>query len=323
MKLDRTEFDAEISVSTYRVDDALYTVATIRDITDRKLAEHTLLRMQSNLAALIESTDDLVCSVDADIRLMTFNRAVVRALHEAHGTEPRVGAGFNDLFPPQIAPIWSAMFERALTEGAYRKEFKTIKGDNILELSFNPIVIDGRTIGASLFGKDITDRKRTEQELRDSEKKLRAVFESALDAVGVSRKGIIVFVNPAYIKLFGYRDAEQVVGCPIADSMAICDRERVVQRAMARSAGEQVADFFEARCVRLDGTEFDAEFGVSTYESDGALYSVATIPISPLANAPNKNCERANIGFGQSLKARRMQLVSPSVVDMFCEPRFA
>ena len=61
------------------------------------------------------------------------------------------------------------------------------------------------------------------------------------------------------------------------DSIAPSYHQQLIQYVQRRSAGEQVPKFYEARGMKVDGTEFDAEFNVSTYELHGEIYSVAVI----------------------------------------------
>jgi PAS domain-containing protein len=66
--------------------------------------------------------------------------------------------------PPARAAVWPPLFERVLSQGPFRIELP-FAGGLTREMAFNLIVVDGETTGISIFGKDITDRKRTELEL--------------------------------------------------------------------------------------------------------------------------------------------------------------
>jgi PAS domain S-box-containing protein len=120
-------------------------------------------------------------------------------------------------------------------------------------------------------------RAQTLVALHESEGRLRAMFEGSRDAIGVGKKGIHVFCNPAYLKLFGFRDNEQIVGSAIIDSIAPSHREEVSKNIRLRSAGKPAPSFYVSRCIKQDGTEFDAEFSVSTYNLNGETYSLAQI----------------------------------------------
>src|ERR1035437_252732 len=122
---------------------------------------------EANLSALIESTEDLIWSVDLDYRLITFNRALRQHIETIFGVQPAVGMRPKDFVPPERAGLLPPFYERVLAEGSFRVEFPLADG-RILELAFNPIIVDGETTGVSVFGKDITERKLSKTQLCES-----------------------------------------------------------------------------------------------------------------------------------------------------------
>ncbi len=120
----------------------------------------------ANLSALIESTEDLIWSIDLNYGILTFNSALQRHVERHFGEQVAVGKRPEDLLPPERAAIWPPLFERALTRGPFRAEIP-FPNDRILEMSFNPIVVHGKLAGLSMFGKDVTERNRAEREQRE------------------------------------------------------------------------------------------------------------------------------------------------------------
>ncbi|MBI5493706.1 MAG: PAS domain S-box protein [Deltaproteobacteria bacterium] len=106
---------------------------------------------------------------------------------------------------------------------------------------------------------------------------MRALFETAHDAIGVSVAGTHVMVNAAYLRLFGYERAEEVLGRPILDLIAPAARVEILERVKARLVGKSLGDRYETRGLRRDGTEFDMEVQVSPYELDGVVHTLVTL----------------------------------------------
>jgi PAS domain S-box-containing protein len=146
-------------------------VGIAQDITARKRAEEALHNAQANLSALIESTEDLIWSVDLKLRLVTFNNAFRAYIAGNYGVRAEFGMGPEDLLPRERSVIWPSLFQRALSKGPFRMEHSLPHG-RTLEISFNPILQDGETTGISVFGKDITERKRVEDNLLESNRRL-------------------------------------------------------------------------------------------------------------------------------------------------------
>ena len=160
-------------------------VCVLQDITERKRAEEQILKgraelenSRANIAALFESVTDMIWSVDRQYRLLTFNTALAENFRKNYGTEAFVGAAPEDLLPPDRAAKWPLLYERVFAEGAFSQEYSLLDG-RILEIALNPMRRDGEPVGVSVFGKDITERKRAEQNLRASEERLRLAQEVA------------------------------------------------------------------------------------------------------------------------------------------------
>ena len=159
---------------------------------------------QANLIALIESAEDLIWSVDFEYRLLSFNQSFRRYFELNYGAKASVEMRPQDLLPPERAALWPPLYERALKEGPFRGEY-SLADDRILELSLNPIIVDGKATGVSVFGKDISERKRSEQALRNSEEMFRQFAEniSAVIYMVPVTANETHYVSPAYEKIWG------------------------------------------------------------------------------------------------------------------------
>jgi PAS domain S-box-containing protein len=172
---------------------------------------------EANLAALIESTEDLIWSVDLNYRVLTFNRALQDNIQRNYGVRIAVGMLPEDLLPPARAALWRPLCDRAVSEGTFRMEYPLADG-RTLELALNRIVQDGETTGISVFGKDITERKTAEAALRVAEEKYRGIFEGALEGFyRATFEGATLVANPAMAGMLGYGSAQEVVST-ITDS---------------------------------------------------------------------------------------------------------
>jgi PAS domain S-box-containing protein len=193
-----------VTVNLLKRDGKVFGISAFgKDITERKQAESTLQNVQAKLTALLESTDDLIWSVDLEHRLLTFNKALERNIEQSYGIRAALGMGPKDLLTPARATWWPQAYERALSEGPYRVEYPLLDG-RTLELSFNPIVEDNRKTGVAVFGKDITERVRAAKALQESEEAFRVLAESVPQMVWMcTPDGLNVYFNQRWVDYTG------------------------------------------------------------------------------------------------------------------------
>ncbi len=212
------------------------------------------IQAEANLAALIESTEDLIWSVGPGYRLLTFNRALREHIERNFGGPVAAGMRLEELLPPARAALWPSLFDRALAGERFRSEFSLSDG-RILDLSFNPIVIDGEIAGASVFGKDITERKKAESAFREAEKKYRDILDGALEGMfQTSVEGRSLTANPAMAKMLGYDSPEELVSCAsdVAQQVWADPNDRAGYLRQLEVTGAVMG--LECRFKRKDGT---------------------------------------------------------------------
>src|SRR5208283_5519709 len=90
-----------------------------------------------HLAALLESTQDLIWSVDLNFRLVTFNKATSEALARDYGAKIAVGTTPRDQLPSEKRAVFLPFYEKALHEGPCSTEYRLADGRYLL-MTFNP-----------------------------------------------------------------------------------------------------------------------------------------------------------------------------------------
>jgi PAS domain S-box-containing protein len=127
------------------------------------------------------------------------------------------------------------------------------------------------------FIRDITARKEMEDALWESETKLRAIFDNSRDAIAVGKNGTHVFVNPAFVSLFGYETAAEVIGTPAIHLLAPESRGLVMESIRKRAAGEPLPSIHEMTALRKDGATFLVEATISPYRLRGEEFTLAIL----------------------------------------------
>ncbi|MBE9093876.1 PAS domain S-box protein [Tychonema sp. LEGE 07203] len=157
------------------------TVGVSRDMTERKLAEEALKASETKYRSLVETSQDMIWSVDATGRYTFVNPAV----KYIYGYEPEemLGRPFSDFVTPEQSEKDLAVFARLLAgESVFQHESTQIgKDGSIKHLMFNAIALHdatGNVLGTTGTATDITDRKRAEAALQHANAELERRVEA-------------------------------------------------------------------------------------------------------------------------------------------------
>ena len=135
-----------------------------------------------------------------------------------------------------------------------------------------PVVKDGKVVQVRGILQDITERKRTERSLEESQARMAAIVKTAVDAIiTIDDQGIVRSFNPAAEKIFGY-SGEEIVGKNVSLLMPSPHREEHAQHlARFKSTGESrvLGVDREILALRKDGSCFPIEIGVSAIHIHG------------------------------------------------------
>jgi diguanylate cyclase (GGDEF)-like protein/PAS domain S-box-containing protein len=120
----------------------------------------------------------------------------------------------------------------------------------------------------SLFSRRMA--RRNERALRESEKRSHSLLESSRDAVAYMHEGMHIYVNSAYLHLFGFDEAEDIDGLPFLDMIAVEDHGKF--KAVFRKFSEQQdakPQTISVQCVKSDGQAFRASIEFSHARVEG------------------------------------------------------
>lgn len=184
-----------------------YFITVVEEITTRREAEEARAR----LAAIVQSSEDAIVSKDLNGIITTWN---IGAQHIfGYSSEEAVGQSITIIIPPELREQETRILAR-LRAGERIEHFETIRmtklGERInVSLTISPMRDSrGRIIGASKIARDITESKKVEAALRDSQTKLALALESSRTAMfewDISEKRGAW--NPQLANLYGFNPA--------------------------------------------------------------------------------------------------------------------
>ena len=203
----------------------------IRDITERVQTELASRAMQQQLFNIIEFLPDATFVIDQDKRIIAWNRAC--EIMTGVKKEAMLGQGdfaYAEPFFGERRPILIDLLDLPSPEVEAGYKYVKRAGNTIYAESFIPRLRggqgahlwgvaaplfdqEGRRCGAIEVVRDVTEQKRIEQALRESELKHRTLFETANDAIMLMRNDRFIDCNARTLTMFGCR-REQIVGAP-------------------------------------------------------------------------------------------------------------
>jgi diguanylate cyclase (GGDEF)-like protein/PAS domain S-box-containing protein len=180
--------------------------AAIAGELELRLAARTAQSGQLALAALFDNTTDAIWSIDRALRLTAFNKTVRDRFEHLVGRSPRIGMRFDEVLDPAVRDYWRGLYARALAGEQFSVDQRYSMGGVLRDflISFSPIRTAGRIVGATVFGKDITEHAKTENALREQTEVLQAILEHMGDGVVVGdTDGRTILVNAAAERIVG------------------------------------------------------------------------------------------------------------------------
>ncbi|KAF5434670.1 PAS domain-containing protein, partial [Candidatus Methanophagaceae archaeon] len=248
-------------------------VSVYNDITERKQLEAELLVKNEVFEASITAN-----STSDNEGILTYVNNAFFKIWGYENKEEEVGKPISDFFKfeDEAMNIITALNETGVWVGEYtglRKDKTTFAAYGL-----GTIIKDasGDTIGYQSAVQDISDRKRMEETLRESEEKYSSVVENSMDGIVVLQKGIIKFLNQAILDLTGY-NPEELIDKEFAPLLSPEYRKFVMNMYPARLAGKDVPSMYDMEIIRKDGISVPIEVSSTTITYGGEKATLSFI----------------------------------------------
>lgn len=161
-------------------------------------------RSEAVLAAMIETTDDLIASLDIESRLLFANAAFRRRFFQLYGIELKSQDSIMESLPAERREFWKKIIDETQAMGSRRFDQQYFLQNKRYDIEWSTSRVragDGSTIGVALFGRDITHRRMAEEALRERDAQLHHVQK--LEAVGTLAGGVAHQFNNALSIVLG------------------------------------------------------------------------------------------------------------------------
>ena len=244
-------------------------IGVVQDITERLEAGKELEESEERYRSLVELSPDAIV-VHRGGRFVFANSAAA-TLFGADQASDLVGRSNLDLVHPDFRDLARKRTEQAISGRVPDLEMKRIRLDGAefwCEARGGKITFQGEPAVLGIL-RDISERMRAEEALKESEERYRQLVELSRDAVFVDTGGEFVFANTAAVGLFGAAHAEDLLGKRTLDFVHPDSRDLARTRSARYERGEEPA-FTVLRYRRVDGSEFYGEVAGKAFSYGGA-----------------------------------------------------
>lgn len=226
-----------------------FAVATIEDITEAKAAEAILADSENRFRALFEEAPLGYQSLDSEGRILTVNKAWLDLL--GYHKQEVIGKWFGNFLAPYEIPDFRQRFSAFIKRGKVAVETDMVHRDG----STLVVHVDGRTATDSSGNfkqthcilHNITERKRMQDELKQSEERFRRLSEASFEALVIHKNGIIRQGNGRFFRMLGYRP-EELIGKDILTTLIPEASRRQLSSFMYVPGNGPFEAFFMNKC---------------------------------------------------------------------------
>jgi PAS domain S-box-containing protein len=222
--------------------------------SERKKAEEILRASEDHYRDLVENSLDLICTHDLNGQLLSFNETAVRL--SGYPRELLLKMNLREGLMPEMRNRSDAYLDEIKKKGRAQgiMKIQTAAGE-IRYWEYQNTLRADHPDGPVVRGmaRDITERRRMEKALRDSEEKYRLLFESAAEGILIVQGEVIRFANPALAEILGYSQ-DTITSRPFVEFIHPEDRSIILEHHIKRMRGDDVQTGYSFRVISADRT---------------------------------------------------------------------
>ncbi|MEW6266663.1 MAG: PAS domain S-box protein [Thermodesulfobacteriota bacterium] len=250
----------EVNLSYLRNDEGkiISIIGTSRNIDERKKAEELLRAGEEKYRTLLDNVEEGYFECDLAGNLTFFNNAFIEIMGYSRERLSRIN--FREYMTAEEAERIYKVYNHIYRTGepVRKVEHEIIdSGGNVRVHQFSTLLMrnkSGQPIGFRGVVGDITEKKRAEDALRESEERFRLMVRNALVGILVTQDGGIVYANPEIERATQY-SFDELLGRSFLEFIHPEERDMVFDLYKRRFENKPIPRYFEGRFIRRDGRE--------------------------------------------------------------------
>ena len=248
-------------------------IEVIEDITKHTRAEENLKESEQRFKTIFDNAADGILLADVETKKFYIgNKAICQML----GCNPEEikNLAVSDIHPKEHLSSVIGIFEKQVRREITEAEIPVKRKDGsvfYVDINTFPITLGGKTYLTGIF-RDITEHKKAEEALRESEERFRSLAETTSDWIWeVDTNGIYTYVSPKVKDLLGY-EPDEVIGKTPFDLMIPNEAKNVSEKFQAIVESRRPFTGLENTNLHKDGRYVVLETsGVPVFDPSGNL----------------------------------------------------
>jgi PAS domain S-box-containing protein len=254
---------------------------TFQNIDKYKRADEALRENEEKYRSLIQNSKDSIVVIDLEGNVKFANEATEKLT--GYSLSKGVGMNVKKITPLKYWPKSFEALQKAKKGKAipyFESEIKRKDGEIVqVETGGQPILKDGNVVGVQIITRDITERKKIENELKDNEEKLRRIIDSSPDGIMLTDlQGNIIECNQLALEMYGTSVKKELTNRNSLDLIAPEYRERAMEN-MKKTLKSGIVKNLEYVLLKKDGSKYPAELSASIVndQNDNPKYFLAIV----------------------------------------------
>jgi PAS domain S-box-containing protein len=242
-----------------------------QEIAERKRVESELLKQQNFLSKAQEIGKIGTWELDIKKNILTWTDENYRIFGLPKGTKLTYET-FLDCVHPDDREYVDREWKAALNKKPYDIEHRLLMNDGSIKWVREKAELEldkqGDILKGTGFTQDITNRKQAEEALRESEEKLRSMFDNMQDvSYRTDREGKVIWISPSAAHMLGYESTDELIGCNLARDLYTSPEQR--QIFLERLSEKGMVTDYEVELNKKDGSTIIVSTNSHYYRDKG------------------------------------------------------
>jgi hypothetical protein len=263
-RADGSKIWVSVSKTISTIDDQIIIDGLLEDISDRKRVEEERHRREREFKALVENAPDIIARLDRELRYIYVNPAV----EQATGLSPEMLIGKTRAefgAPEEVYTPWQEATRQVFVTGKeclHEFKFPARDGMRYFQTRMVPeFALDGTVESVLAIGRDVTEYKRVERALRESEARFKRLVQSnIIGCIFWTEDGKIIDANDAFLQMVGYPRDDLLSGKLRWKDITPPEQLPLSEQAIAKIKQSGAATF-EQEYIRVDGNRVPVLLG--------------------------------------------------------------